>query len=809
MTTIESPPRRVATGPDGAAGAVGTRVVRRDGPRLLTGRARYLADHDAPGLCHVAIARSTVAHAVVSSVDVSDALGMPGVIAVVTQADLEEAGARPFDHLLGPPARPLTWGVLASGRVRHVGEPVAAVVATSRAEAEDAVEAIVVDYDELPAVVGAEAALSPGAALLYPEWGTNEFLGLSYEDPGLDEALAAAPHRLVERYESHRVCGLPLEGHGVQASWDPGEGRLTVVSSNQQPHQLRTVVAEVCGLDETHVRVVSPDMGGGFGNKQHFTREECLLGMLARITGRTVRWSQDRTEALTASVHSRAQVHEVEVGYDDAGRVLAMRARILSDLGNPVLYFSGVGPALVSVSSITGAYHIPHLGWKLQCVATATCPVGAYRGFGQPEAHLTTERVMDRVAAAVGRDPAEVRRLNLIPDGERPWRGHNGQRIEPGPLRSQLDLLLDRFGYAGWRSRQAAARADGRLIGIGLSTLVQGTTPTQNDTAGRFASIEMAEVTVLPDARVAIRVGTKAQGQAHETTFAQVAADAFGVPVETVDVRDGDTDALPYGQGTWGSRSTVMAAGAILTAAGTLRRRMHDMAAVLGLDLPVEGPADPAVFRRVAEVAWWHPHLLPPATELGLSTSAVYTPGHTGPDSEGGANHDETYGSYASAAAVEVDPATGDVKVLSVMLVSDCGRVINPSVVEGQHQGGFTQGLGTALFEEIRYNADGQPLCATLMDYTIPTAADVPVVDVVHRPTPSDTLGGFRGVGESSIIIAPALLVGAVEDALSPLGVRLSSTRLHAPALRAAIRAAGWKPDPAAWAAAPDFGHIA
>ncbi|HEY3810676.1 MAG TPA: xanthine dehydrogenase family protein molybdopterin-binding subunit, partial [Acidimicrobiales bacterium] len=684
--------------------SIGLAVPTRTGPKLLTGQGRYLADLATPDLCYVAVARANVAHARILGIDVGAAAARPDVVAVVTAAELDAAGAGRFSHLLSPPVRPLTWGVLVSDRVRFVGEPVAAVVATSRAAAEDAVEAIVIDYEELPPVIGVDAALAPDAPLLYPEWGTNVFLALDESGPDVDAALAAAPLRFTERYESHRLCGLPLEGHGAQASWDAGAERLTVWASSQQPHQLRTVIAEICGLAETQVRVVSPDMGGGFGNKQHFTREECLVGLLARLTGRPVRWSQDRTEALTASVHARAQVHEVEVGYDLTGRVLAMHVRILSDLGNPVLYFSGVGPALVTVSSITGGYHIEHLGWSLRCVATTTCPIGAYRGFGQPEAHLTTERVMDRVAQELGLDPLAVRRANLLPDIPRPFRGSAGQRIDVGPLDSQLDVLVDEFGYATWRTRQASARAEGRFVGIGVSVLVQGTAPTQNDTAGRFGSLEMAALTVLPDGRVDLRVGTKSQGQAHETTFAQVAAGALGIAAERVDVRDGDTDALPYGQGTWGSRSAVMGGGAVLRAAATVRAKMSQVAAALGHVLPAEGDIEPALFSRIAQVAWWHPHLLPPTIDPGLTASVVYTPGLTGPAVDGGANHDDTYGSHATAVAVDVDPATGNVRVLAAVLVSDCGVVINPAVVEGQHQGAFTQGVGAAFFEEIRYN---------------------------------------------------------------------------------------------------------
>jgi carbon-monoxide dehydrogenase large subunit len=783
---------------------IGERRLRTEDARLLTGRGRYLADHDVPGLCHLAFVRSPVAHAHVRGVETSAALRLPGVVAVVTWPDLVAAGARPMSHLLPiPAARPLSWGLLAAGTVRFVGEPVAAIVATSRAVAEDAAELVRLDLAPLRPVVDALDAVADDAPLLHPEWGTNVFLRLTTGVEQADTALATAPHVLTERIDHHRICALPLEGHGAQASVDPATGRLTLLASNQQPHQLRTVVAEVCGLPEAGVRVISPDMGGGFGAKQHLTREECVVAMLARMTGRPVRWSEDRAEALTGGIHARDQVHDLTVGYDGAGRVVAYKATITSNVGNPILYFSGVAPSLVTIGSLSGAYDFGAVGFDLRCVATTTPPIGAYRGFGQPQAHLSGERVLDRIAADLGLDPVEVRRRNLLPDAPRPWITGSGARIDVGPLGDHLDQLVAEFGMPAWRARQAAARAEGRHVGIGVALLVQGGAPTQFGVAGRFGSFETATVSVLPDGGVTVVVGTKSQGQAHETVLAQVAASALGTDPGAVTVRDGDTDDLPYGMGTWGSRTAVMGGGAVLRAAEQVRGAVDAITEALGASGPDGGSARPSLAAVAAE-AWLYPHRLPPGIGPGLTATAVYSPGGTipVPDEQGHTNFDETYSAHMLALAVEVDAVTGQVTVLDAVLVSDCGTVINPMVVEGQHQGGFAQGLGAALLEALDFAADGTPLVRTLGDYAPPTAMEVPALRVVHRQTPSALAGGFRGMSEATITATPAALAGAVADALAPLGVRIATSRLHAARLRALLRAAGHAPDPVAFARA-------
>lgn len=783
---------------------IGASPPRREDARFLTGRARYVADLPLPGALTLVFVRSPVAHARIVAVDLADALAVPGVVAGFTGAELA-AVSDPFDHRLTiPGVRPLRWPVLAVDRVRYVGDPLAVLVATHAAAAEDALERVRLDLDELAPLVGVDAALAPGAPALFDGWDDNAFARVAASFGRPDEALAAAAHTLRFTFEHHRICGAPMEGHATAAAPDPATGRLTVWSSQQQPHQLRTVLAEICRLPETMVRVVAPDIGGGFGNKQHFTREECAVGLVARRLGRAVRWVAGKGEQLTASVHSRQQRHEVAVGCDGDGRITALRARITADLGAPLLYFSGLGPPLVTAGSMPLAYGIDHYAYELVGVATTTCPIGAYRGFGQPQGHATMERAVDAVAVHLGLDSVEVRRRNLRPDdAPRPLIAAPGARLDIGPQRAQLDQLVDALDLDAWRARQRAARAEGRLVGLGFSCLVEASAPTQLGVAGRFGAYESAQAHLAPDGRLIVRVGTKSTGQAHETVFAQVAGSVLGLDVADVDVADGDTDALPYGMGTWGSRSAVMGGGAVLLAA----RRVADDAAVLARHLVGARPDAPAEFAggacvigesrvtlaELGRVAWHEPHRLPPGTPPGLAAHVVYDPGRTSavPDAEGRMNFNQTYTTCATAVVVEVDRDTGALTVLDAVMAHDCGTVINPTVLDGQLQGGFAQGVAAALLERVVYDEHGQPRTAGLLDYLVPGPGEVPTLRVVHGCTPSDLPGGFRGAAEGPIIAAPAALVGAVTDALAPVGASIGSTDLSPLALFKALRAAG------------------
>lgn len=788
----------------------GTRTRRFEDLRLLTGRGEYLGDIERPDLLHMAILRSTQAHARIVDVDTTAALALPGVVAVFTGEELSATTGRFHHHLpMIPTLRQIQWSVLAVDKVHFVGHPVAAVVATDRYVAEDALEAIVVDYDPLPPVVDAERALEADAPHLYDDWSDNCFLQMAGSHGDVERAFDEAAGVLHERFEHHRIAGLPLEGHGALGEYDQASGHLTLWASTQSPHMLRTTLAEVTGLSESRIRVFAPDMGGGFGVKNHFMREEALTAVVAMRIERPVVWEQDRFEHLTAGIHSREQIHDVEVAYRSDGRILGLRVRIVADVGSPETYMIGCAPSIVTTSVIPNTYDIRDYEFDLRCAVTNKCPIGGYRGFGQPQGIFTIERVMDLVAEELGLDPVEVRRRNLVADEDLPYTTVTGAVLDTGSFSAQLDELLDTIDYRALREQVEAERAEGRLVGLGVAQMVEPTAPNLHALAGQFGGFEMALVTVQPDGRVSVHVGTKSQGQGHETVFAQLAADVLTIPPVDVDVHDGDTGVLPYGMGTWGSRSAVMGGGAVINATNRIREKMMAIAAsMLNVDAGsvelIDGSfvhGEAAVpFAQVAGAAYLHTFLLPPGMEPGLSAIVGYDPGNTSPfpDEEGKLNVAATYATAAAAALVEVSPFTGVVSVRDLTLVHDCGRVIDPVLLDGQIHGAIAQAVGATFFEEIRYDDNGQPLTTTLLDYTIPGFGDVPRPRIVHRETPSALVGGFRGAGEGAIIVTPAALASALHDALRPHGAKVTRTNLGPQRIREILRQHGVRVDPVA-----------
>ena len=783
---------------------------RREDTRFLTGKGSYLGDLRPPGLLHLAVLRSTQAHARINSIDVTNALALPGVVAAFTGAELAKTTGRFSHHLpMIPTLRQIEWGVLAVDKVLFVGEAIAAVVAESRYLAEDALSLISVDYEDLPPVVDAKAGLAEDAPLLYEDWPDNLFLYMPSSHGDVDGAFAEADAVLRETFTHHRVSALPMEGHGAMGEFEASTGRLTLHASTQSPHMLRTTICEVTGLSEAKVRIIAPDMGGGFGVKNHFMREEALVAVVAMRLPYPVVWQQDRFEHLTAGIHSRQQVHEAEVAYRENGKILGLRARIVADVGSPEIYMLGCAPSVVTTGVMPNTYDFQNFAVELQCVVTNKCPIGGYRGFGQPQAIFTMERLVDLIADELEMDPVEVRRINNIDSDALPFTTATGAILDSGGFNEQLDELLDAINYPVLHAQVASERGAGKFVGLGVAQMVEPTAPNLHSLAGQFGGFEMALLTVQPDGHVSIHVGTKSQGQGHETVFAKLASEVLSVPAEMVEVHDGDTRVLPYGMGTWGSRSAVMGGGAVLKAATQVRDKMVAIAANMLGSTPESIELRDGVFRvgegelplaEVAGAAYLHTFLLPPGMEPGLSAVVGYDPGNTSPfpDESGKLNVAATYASAAAAAVVEIDPNTGVVTVRDLTLVHDCGRIIDEVILEGQIRGAIAQAIGATFFEEVRYDETGQPLTTTLLDYMIPGFGDLPDPRIIHRETPSKLIGGFRGAGEGAIIVTPAALANAVHDALRPVGAKVTQTNLGPQHVRHLLRESGVKVNPLA-----------
>jgi CO/xanthine dehydrogenase Mo-binding subunit len=711
---------------------------------------------------------------------------MPGVVDVVSAGDLGAAG-RPFPLLL--PHRGLvaaTWSALAGERVRFAGEAVAAVIAEDVYLAVDAVEAVEVDYEPLPPVVDVEAALRPESPRVHADAPGNLAMNLVQRCGDADTALRSAPHVLRERLRITRGGGQPIETRGVIAEVDELSGELRVWSSTQEPHTVRETIATVLDLPHRMVRVIAPDTGGGFGAKLNVYPEEVLVPWLARRLGRPVKWAETRREHLLSATQERDQIHDVEVGFDDDGRIIALRDRFLHDMG-AYAPRGGAVPHNTS-SALPGPYRIAHLHCEMLAVYTTQVTVSAYRGAGQPQATFVMERIMDRIAERVGKDPVDVRRVNMITREAFPYDTGLSNLLggpveyDSGDFVGTLDKALALADYRGLRSRQAEARRHGRLVGIGVGCYVELT--------GR-GPWEGAGVRIDPEGRVTVFTGAPSQGQGHETTLAQICADTLSVPLESVTVVGGDTSLIPQGIGTFASRVGVLAGSATRVAALEVREKVLRIAGTLleahPADLVLEdayvmvrGASDKGVpLRAVARAA------------VGRSLPVAETPGLE-------ATHyfkapKMTYTNGVHVAAVEVDPETGRVVIDRYVIAHDCGRMINPTIVEGQILGGLGCGIGNALLEENRYDPAGQLLSATFMDYAMPTATAVPAPAVAHQetPTPLNPLG-IKGAGESGTIPVPAVLCSAIEDALRPLSVRLHEAPLTAARVRdAVLRAKG------------------
>lgn len=774
---------------------IGASVTRREDGRLLTGHGRFVDDLHLPGCLHAAVLRSPYAHARIVSLNAQEARALPGVVTVLTTVELGDLN-RPFPlPVPHPKLRAHTPTPLAVDKVRYSGEPVAVVVAESRYIAEDALDLIVVEYDPLPATPSLEGALVPGQAPVHDDLGDNVAARFHQEVGDVDTAFARANLVLRERLSADRGCAQPMETRAVLAA--PMDfGGLTVWDTTQTPHVARRMLSSLLSLPEDQIRVIAPDVGGGFGPKAVFYPEEFLIAYLAKTLKRPVKWVEDRLEHFRATAHERTQIYDMEAAVDKDGTLLGLRVHFLHDTGAYVPW--GVIVPLITMTTIPGPYHVPNYFCEATVVYTNRVAVAPYRGAGRPQAVFVMERIMDEIAFRLGLDPAEVRRRNFIQPEEFPYnvgliyRDGSRQTYDSGNYPECLRVALAKVDYANFAQEQKRLRAEGRYVGIGISAYVEGT---------GLGPHESARLRVDSAGKVQISSGASTQGQGHQTTMAQVAAEVLEQPLENISVVTGDTAGVPYGIGAFASRVGALGHSAVKMAATQLKEKILKASSAMlevapeDLELAagkVQVKGAPGRFLSLADLAVQCGGAFPGSTlpasidDVGLEVTAFFRPAQS------------TYASGVHAVKVEVDPRTGQTHIDQYVVVHDCGNLINPLIVEGQVHGGVAAGVGGALYEKIIYDAEGQLVTGTFMDYLLPTAVEVPSMTVEHvsTPTPLNPLG-VKGVGEGGTIPAAAAIVSAIDNALWPAGgvhlrdFPLSQEQIHRAAKQARAQSVG------------------
>ncbi|HLZ64923.1 MAG TPA: xanthine dehydrogenase family protein molybdopterin-binding subunit [Aliidongia sp.] len=774
--------------PDDAAavangsGGIGAAVRRKEDFRFLTGQGHYTDDINRPGQTHAYLLRSPHAHASLGAIDTAAALAAPGVVAVFTGADLAAAGVGglPCGWLItdkhGKPMVEPPHPVLAQGKVRHVGDPVAVVIAETRDQAKDAAELIAVDYGVLPAVVEATDAVKPGAPLVFDEAAANTCYEWEIGDKAAVDA-AFAKAKLVAKLDliNNRLVANPMEPRAAIGEYDSGSGDYTLYTTSQNPHVIRLLMgAFVLHLPEHKLRVVAPDVGGGFGSKIYHYAEEAIVTWAAAKVKRPVKWTADRSEAFISDAQGRDHASHAELAMDENGKFLALRVDTVANLGAYLSTFAPAIPTILYATLLAGTYTTPAIHAAVRAVFTNTVPVDAYRGAGRPEATYLLERLVDVAARVAKLDPAEIRRRNFIPKDAYPYQTPVALQYDSGDYFTTLEMALKTADRAGFEARRAEAAKRGKLRGMGIATYIEACGIAPSAVAGalgaRAGLYEAAEVRVHPTGSVTLFTGTHSHGQGHETTMAQLVASGLGVPVDQVEVVHGDTSKIPFGMGTYGSRSLAVGGSAVMKAIDKVVAKGRKIAAHLleAAEADVEfadgtfrvsGTDRTKSFGEIAFAAYV-PHNYPIETvEPGLDETAFYDPKNF------------TYPSGAHVAEIEIDRETGVVEVVKFSAADDFGRIINPMIVEGQVHGGLAQGIGQALYEGAVYDKDGQLLTGSLMDYCMPRADNLPMFDVAtnvtlctHNPL------GVKGCGEAGAIGAPAAIMNAVADALSPLG---------------------------------------
>ena len=758
---------------------VGARIKRTEDPRLLTGLGAYTDDRQVMRVLHVAFRRSDQAHARIRSIDCSAARAAPGVVAVLTAEDLS-AAVRPLVATSRMPNYyPTPLLPLAQHKVRYVGEPVVGVIAQSRYHAEDALELIAIDYEPLAAVSDPEAAARSGAALLHEEAGTNVLVSREFKRGDVDAAAQSAPVRVKGRFRMHRKTALAIEPRACLAEYEAGREALTLHSATQVPGIVRDALATALDIPGHQVRVVAPDVGGGFGGKGSLYPEEIFVCAAARQLRRAVKWTSDRLEDLAASNQAFDEIVDAELALDADGRILALSADVIGDVGAYSVYpwTAGLEPVQV-VSFLPGPYRIQHYRARTRAVATSKAPTGPYRGVGRPISTFVMERLMDMAAARIGMDVKDIRLKNLVAAEELPYKVASGIVWDKSGFQECLNAACAAIGYGSLRAEQKEVRAAGRWVGIGVACYAELTGIGSRISVAPGMPIntgtETAIVGIDSTGAVTAAFGVAAHGQGLETTLAQIVAEHLGSRFDDIRVVQGDSSAVPGGTGTYASRSMVLAGGAGTLAAQAVREKVLNAASHLleasVADLVAEdgrvtvvGTDRSISFREVARAVYSELARLPAEARGELAATRTYDP---------------VFGTTSAAthvATVEIDPETYEVRVERFVVAEDCGRLVNPLIVDGQVHGGVAQGIGAALYEEVIYDERGQVTTGSLVDYLVPSACEIPPMLVVHLESESPTtLGGFRGMGEGGTIGAPAAVANAVADALAPLGIEIN-----------------------------------
>jgi aerobic carbon-monoxide dehydrogenase large subunit len=759
---------------------VGARVQRLEDPRLLTGTGSFVDDRQPPRLVQVALRRSAHAHARLLRIDCAAAAKMAGVIGVFTARDLDgtvkpiRATSRMKDY------RATSLLPLASGKVRFVGEPIVAVVAENRYLAEDALEKIEIDYEALPTVIDPEAAANPHAPLLHEEAKTNIIAAREFGRGDVEAAFATAALRVGARFRFTRKTPMAIENRAYLAEYDTGKRAITLYSTTQVPGIIRDALVELIDIPGNRIRVVTGDVGGGFGGKASLYPEEVLVCLLARRLGRPVKWTSDRVEDLLSTSQAFDEIVDAEIALDGAGTILALRADVTGDVGAYSIYpWTAVLEPVQVVSFMPGPYRIANYRGRVRAVATSKAPTGPYRGVGRPISTFVTERLVDMAARRLGIDPAEMRLRNFVRDDEFPYKAASGIVWDRSSFTQCLVRARDALGYEAVRDLQKQARAAGRWLGIGFASYAELTGIGSRISASPGMPIntgtESSTIRIDSTGAVTALFGVSSHGQGLETSLAQIVADELGARLEDIEIVQGDSAASAHGTGSYASRSAVLAGGAATLAARAVREKIMRVAAhlfeaaVQDIDAAdgrifIAGTDKSMSFRELARAVYSEIGRLPKELQEDLEATKLYDP------------YFGTATSATHAAVVEIDRETYEVRVTRYVVAEDCGRLINPMIVDGQVHGGVAQGIGAALYEEIIHDQTGQILTASLMDYLVPTAAEIPAMAVIHLETVApSTLGGFRGMGEGGTIGAPAAIANAIADALAPLGIEITT----------------------------------